>query len=136
MKRFFGALGATLFLLLAASARAHEGHSHQRIMGTVSNVERDRLVMKSTDGETVSVRLTQDTEYSSADGEADRSDVKVGDRVVVIAMGKPDDITADEVRLSSARTRGDRRRPAEDEAEYPRSRGFHHAEPDEPESSY
>jgi hypothetical protein len=140
MKRLLGVITAVLLLVSAPLVRGHEGHSHKRIMGTVRKVENNRIVVRSTEGKTVSIRLTRDTEYSSTDSEADRSDLRVGDRVVVIAMGENSDLTADEVRLSSEAARHRNRASDADEESEPQpqhSSGHYHSEyKDEPESSY
>lgn len=100
MNRFFVSIVGVLLLLSMPLAQAHEEHSHQRVMGTVSKVDQDHLVVKAKDGKTVSIRLTNDTEYQGNGGETDRSALKVGDRVVVTAMGEENDLTAHEVRFS------------------------------------
>ena len=93
---------ATLLLMLISTpiAQAHEGHSHARTMGTVSALEPDHLVVQTTDGESVSLRLDEHTKYRNGDQPATATDLKVGDRVVVETSDHADSLTASEVRFS------------------------------------
>ena len=73
--------------------------------------------MKTREGKTVSIALTSDTEYQGQGGEDSRRDIKLGDRVVVKAMGEGVDLSADEVRFSHA---GGRENSGQSDVESPR----------------
>src|SRR5215467_6325370 len=75
------ALTLLLILLTASLALAHGGHGH--VMGTVAALTADHIEVKTKDGKTVSVPLTQTTKYLKGDKPATASDATVGTRVVV-----------------------------------------------------
>lgn len=82
-----------LALTLAASALvpafAHEGHDH-KLLGTVTELTADRIVVKATkDGALSTVAITRTTKITRGTSKLQASDLKVGDRVVVnIGNGK------------------------------------------------
>ncbi len=82
-----------LTLTLAASALtplfAHEGHDH-KLLGTVTELTADRIVVKATkDGALSTVAITRTTKITRGTSKLQASDLKVGDRVVVnIGAGK------------------------------------------------
>ena len=82
-----------LTLTLAASALtplfAHEGHDH-KLLGTVTELTADRIVVKATkDGVLSTVAITRTTKITRGTSKLQASDLKVGDRVVVnIGAGK------------------------------------------------
>jgi uncharacterized protein DUF5666 len=100
MKAFQTAL-LVLVLLVPSLSVAHEGHSHERVMGTVSRLEKDRMIVKTSGGSTVSILISDDTRYRGKDGDSSRDELKVGDRVVVKTMHQGDTLAADEIRFSS-----------------------------------
>lgn len=81
-------------LALAAApftrAFAHEGHDH-KLLGTLSEVSADKLVVKAIKGDALStVAITATTKITRGKKVLAASDLKVGDRVVVnIGNGKP-----------------------------------------------
>lgn len=97
-------MGLALALLCSAPAFAHGDEQHgddQHVMGTVSAVATEHLVLTDREGKTVSIKLTKETKYFAGDVAAPASDVKVGNRVVVDVAGKEDGFTATQVRLGS-----------------------------------
>ena len=97
---------ALVTLLSTPIVFAHEGHAHKSIMGRVTKLDGSHIVVRTRDGKTVSIALANDTEYRGPGSEKSQSDIKVGDRVVVKAMGKSSDLSADEVRFSHPRRDG------------------------------
>jgi predicted secreted protein len=71
-------------LMLAPSIRAHEGHDH-KIMGTVSAINGNHLDVKATDGKLVTVTLNETTSIVREKVKQTAADIKVGDRVVIVA---------------------------------------------------
>ncbi len=96
------AVAVTLALPLArpASLAAHEGHVH-KVLGTVTAVADAELTVRDRAGESVAIRLTDETHYFQGDQEATRADVEVGSRVVVSAVEKDGALTAQEVRIGA-----------------------------------
>ena len=84
---------AVLALALLASplspAFAHEGHD-DKLLGTVSEVTADRIVVRATkDGALSTVALTRTTKITRGKTTLLATDLRVGDRVVVnIGNGK------------------------------------------------
>ncbi len=81
---------------------AHEGHDH-KLLGTITEVAADRLVVKATkDGAVSTVALTSVTKITRGKMKLQASDLKVGDRVVVnIGNGKAP-LTAKAVQVGAA----------------------------------
>ena len=58
MKTWIVGLALIAFLALTPTAApAHEGHDH-KVMGTISSIQGNNLMVKATDGKTVMVMLT------------------------------------------------------------------------------
>jgi hypothetical protein len=90
-------------VLLAPMALAHGGLEHVR--GTVAKVSDQSVTVTTTAGKTVEVLLDAGTTYSRADKPIQKSDLKVGDRVVIHAAEKGTTLTAHtvEVGVSAAK---------------------------------
>jgi hypothetical protein len=84
--------------LTPAIALAHGGLEHFR--GTVAKVS-DQSVTTTT-GKTVEVLLDTQTTYARADKPIQKSDLKVGDRVVIHAAEKGTTLTAHTVEVGAA----------------------------------
>lgn len=83
-----GLLVLALGFGLANTAFAHEGHSHT-VMGVVWKVTSERLEVKTKDGKTETIVITDKTAISRGKTATDLSDVVPGARVVVdVGTGK------------------------------------------------
>lgn len=91
------ALALALCLGLAAPLLAHGGYTH--VMGTVSAMDATHVEVKTRDGKTVSVKLSDATKFIKSGKAAAASDMQVGERVAVEAKGHGADLEAAEVRL-------------------------------------
>ena len=100
MLKRIGMLSLFVVLLSHTPAFAHGGGLH--IMGTVTDLDAQHVVVKTKDGKTQSVQVTDQTTYRKGKAAATSADLKVGDRVVVHTTGKGDPLTAKEIHLSSA----------------------------------
>ena len=89
MNRRTAVLALALLASPLAPAFAHEGHDH-KLLGTVSEVAADRIVVRATkDGALSTVALTRTTKITRGKTTLLAADLKVGDRVVVnIGNGK------------------------------------------------
>ena len=85
-------------LIMPAVARAHEGHTH-KVMGTVSSVAGDHVMVKTTDGKTVMVMLDNKTAITRGKTKLDRAAVKAGERVVVEGTEEKEMVMAKTVKL-------------------------------------
>jgi len=90
MKRLFATVLALAVLALGSGARllAHEGHDH-KIMGTVTMAAADHVMLKDKDGKDVMVKVTKDTKVKAKPA-VKVEDIKVGSRIVIIAVEEKD----------------------------------------------
>lgn len=78
-------------LTLAGRGFAHEGHEH-KVMGKVVTIDEKKIEVESTDGKKVLGVLGPDTKYFRDNAAADRTDVKVGERVVIVVVEDKDKV--------------------------------------------
>src|SRR5262245_61991013 len=88
-------------LVLPSVASAHDGHV-QQVMGTVSSIAGNNLMVKTTDGKTTMVMLNAKTKITRGKTKASSADVKVGDRVVAEGVEEKEMVTADTLQLGTA----------------------------------
>jgi hypothetical protein len=93
------ALFLALFIV-PAIALAHGGLEHVR--GTVAKVSDQSITVTTIAGKTVEVLLDAQTTYARADKPIQKSDLKVGDRVVIHAAEKNEVLTAHTVEVGAA----------------------------------
>jgi hypothetical protein len=85
--------------LVAPTLFAHGGHDH--VMGTVTAVTETRLDVKTSEGKTLTIRLTGETKYEKEKKPATVKDLKPGVRVVVDADRDKEALVAKEVKIGS-----------------------------------
>jgi hypothetical protein len=86
-------------VLLASMAFAHGDKKH--VIGTLEKINADSVVVKTSDGKSVEVKVVATTTFVTRDGKpAKLSDLAVGERVVIHATPEGDMLSADEVRFS------------------------------------
>src|SRR5258706_6332504 len=100
-KKWIIAVAIAGALIVPTVARAHEGHAH-KVMGTVSSVEGNHLMVKTTDGKTVMVMLNAKTAITRGKTKLNIAAVKVGERVVAEGIEEKEMITAKTVKLGEA----------------------------------
>lgn len=81
---------AALAVLAVAPVLAHPGHE-KKVMGTVSMVATDHVMLKTPDGKDATVKIDAATKYLRAKKAVKASDLKVGMRVVITAETLEDD---------------------------------------------
>ena len=98
------ALLAVLSLaLLPTIALAHGGEEH--VTGTVTKISDTSVTVKTTAGKTVEVGFdAKMTTYERAKQPIQKSDIKVGDRVVIHAMEVNEKLVAHSVEVGTAKT--------------------------------
>lgn len=91
MRRTSVAIGVAVVGLFVSSGRglAHEGHEH-KVMGKVVTIDEKKIEVESTDCRTVTGVLSPDTKYLRDKAAAARTDVKVGERVVIVVVEDKD----------------------------------------------
>lgn len=65
-----------------AVSLAHGGHAH-KVMGTVSSVDGQNFMVKTTDGKTVMVMMDAKTKITRGKIKVDATSLKVGERIAV-----------------------------------------------------
>lgn len=93
-------LGVILMAALAmpVALRGHEGHAH-KVMGTVILRNGNQVELKTADGRSVTVVLTDKTTFARGKQKVDGTNVKAGERIVVDVVGEKD-MTAKAVALA------------------------------------
>src|SRR2546422_8096605 len=100
-KKWITAVALAGALVVPAVARAHEGHAHT-VMGTVSGVEGNHVMVQTTDGKTVMVMLDAKTAITRGKTKLDADAVKVGEQVVAEGIEEKEMIMAKTVKLGGA----------------------------------
>ena len=91
-----------LGVLAVPGARAHEGHAH-KVMGTVSSVDGNNLMVKTTDGKSVMVMMDAKTKVMQGKTTVKSSTLKVGDRIVAEGTEQKQMIMATSVKVGTAK---------------------------------
>jgi hypothetical protein len=86
--------------LLPTIATAHGGEEH--VTGTVTKISDTSVTVKTTAGKTVEVGFDAKTTYTRAKQPIQKTDVKVGDRVVIHAMEMNEKLVAHTVEIGVA----------------------------------
>jgi hypothetical protein len=98
---------------------AHEGHNH-RVMGTVKSIQAKQLEVQDKEGKTTTFTINDQTKILRGTTTAAPTDIKVGERIVVIATMEKETgagaaaqtgpehgaMTAKEIRLGAASKAG------------------------------
>jgi len=87
------------FLSLPVPSPAHEGSTH--VLGTVTAVAVDHIVLETQDKKTVRIKTTAQTRYRTTKAASTRDALKVGHRVVAEVTKNGAELTASELRFSS-----------------------------------
>jgi hypothetical protein len=97
------ALLAVLTLaLLPAIVSAHGGEEH--VIGTVTKISDTSVTVKTTAGKIVEVGFDAKTTYARAKMPSQKTDVKVGDRIVIHAVEVNEKLVAHTVDLGGSTT--------------------------------
>ena len=107
MKHFIFAVLA-LSLLAPALPMAHPGHEH-KTMGTISSIDKTKMVVKSTEGKDVTFEIIPTTAFKRGKDKGTPTDLKAGMRVVVVTTGEGDPQKAREIQYSSSTTTAEKK---------------------------
>ena len=102
MKQFLFAVLA-LSLLVPALPMAHPGHDH-KLMGTVSSIDKNKVVMKTTEGKDMTFEITPTTSLKRGKDKGSQAELKAGMRVVVNVGDGVEPLKAKEVQSSAPAT--------------------------------
>ena len=95
---------ALCLALCATLALAHGGLEH--VMGTISKVSDSSVTVTTAAGKTVDVMLETKTTFARGSQAIQRTDLKVGDRVVIHAEKSGDKLTAHTVEIGTVAKTG------------------------------
>lgn len=90
-------------LAVAAAVVAWPAFAHEkgdRAMGTVESITPDQIVIKASDGHTVSFAVVPETRFWVGDKTAEAPDVRAGERAVVIGKRAGEKLIALRVKLA------------------------------------
>lgn len=98
-----------LFLVLAAALLApavplaHPGHDH-KLMGTITAIAKNKIVVKTTEGKDMTFEITPLTTFKRGKQKGAQSDLKAGLRVVVNIGDGVEPLKAKDVQYSATTT--------------------------------
>jgi hypothetical protein len=92
-----------LSLLVPALPMAHPGHDH-KLMGTISSIDKNKIVMKTTEGKEMTFEVTPITKFKAGTRKGAQAELKAGMRVVVNVGDGVEPLKAKEVQYSAATT--------------------------------
>ena len=98
MKKLIFAVLA-LSLLVPALPMAHPGHDH-KLMGTISSIDKNKVVMKTTEGKDMTFEILPTTAFKLGTKKGMQSDLKAGIRVVVNVGDGVEPLKAKEIQYS------------------------------------
>src|ERR1700694_3225111 len=87
--------------LLPTIATAHGGEEH--VTATVTKISDTSVTVKTTAGKTVDIGFDAKTTYARAKQPIQKTDIKVGDRVVIHAMEMNEKLVAHTVEIGTAK---------------------------------
>jgi uncharacterized protein DUF5666 len=95
-------LGLVTLLFVAGAACAHGDKKH--LLGTVEKINNSSIVVKTTDGKSVEVKIVASTVFTQHNGAEDRTakftELATGNRVVIHATANGTALEADEIKFS------------------------------------
>jgi hypothetical protein len=97
------AAAIVLTLLAPAVLTAHPGHDH-KLMGTITSIDKNKVVVKTTEGKDMTFEITPITSFKKGKAKGQQSDLKAGLRVVVNIGDGVEPLKAKEVQYSAAPT--------------------------------
>ena len=100
MKKLMTVLMMCVALIVPAVALAHEGHMH-KALGTVASIDGQHVVVKTTDGKSVTVMLDKATTITRGKEKLDASALKTGTRVSVDYMEEKGMMMAHAIKLAT-----------------------------------
>ena len=102
MRHFLFAVLA-LSLLVPVASMAHPGHDH-KLMGTVTAIDKNKVVMKTTEGKDMTFEIVPTTAFKMGSKKGMQADLKAGMRVVVNVGDGVEPLKAKEVQYSTSTT--------------------------------
>ena len=95
----FAVLALSLFA--PVTSLAHPGHDH-KLMGTITSVDKNKVVMKTTEGKDMTFEILPTTTLKKGKDKGSQAELKAGMRVVVNVGDGVEPLKAKEVQYSAA----------------------------------
>lgn len=92
-----------LSLVAPAAPLAHPGHDH-KLMGTVTSIDKNKVVMKTTEGKEMTFQVLPTTTFKRGKDKGAQAELKAGMRVVVNVGDGVEPLKAKEVQYSAPAT--------------------------------
>lgn len=92
-----------LALLAPAVPMAHPGHDH-KLMGTITSIDKNKVVMKTTEGKDMTFEILPTTTFKAGTKKGAQTELKAGMRVVVNVGDGAEPLKAKEVQYSAPTT--------------------------------
>lgn len=102
MKKFLFTVLA-ISLLVPALPMAHPGHDH-KLMGTISSIDKNKVVMKTTEGKDMTFEILPTTILKRGSAKGVQADLKPGMRVVVNVGDGVEPLKAKDLQYSAPAT--------------------------------
>src|SRR5207245_6223918 len=99
LKMHVAILAIVSLALLPTIATAHGGEEH--VTGTVTKISDTSVTVKTTAGKTVEVGFDAKTTYVRAKQPIEKTDIKVGDRIVIHAIEMNEKLVAHTVEIGA-----------------------------------
>lgn len=103
MKTAFFTLVLAAALLTPGLISAHPGHDH-KLMGTISSIDKNTVVVKTTEGKDMTFEITPLTTFKRGKDKGAAADLKAGMRVVVNIGDGVAPLKAKDIQYSAAAT--------------------------------
>lgn len=87
----------------SAPSAAHPGHDH-KLMGTITSIDKNKVVMKTTEGKSMTFEITPTTTLKRGKEKGTLADLKAGMRVVVNVGDGVEPLKAKDVQFSAVAT--------------------------------
>jgi len=102
MKLLFAVVLAVALLAPTVSL-AHPGHDH-KLMGTISSIDKNKVVVKTTEGKDMTFEVIPTTTFKRGKQKGAMADLKAGLRVVVNVGDGVEPLKAKDIQYSAAPT--------------------------------
>lgn len=106
MKRIVTAIALTIAVFVALSTAAFAHGKEKHVMGTVTNISGNTVTVETTAKKSVTVELSDKTQFHKSGAPSSLKELKVGDKVVIHAEPNGEKLVASDVRFGAEKAEG------------------------------
>lgn len=106
MKRIVAAIALTIAISIALSTAAFAHGKEKHVMGTVTNISGNTVTVETTARKSVTVNLSDKTQFHKSGAPSSLKELKVGDKVVIHAEPNGDKLVASDIRFGAVKAQG------------------------------